>query len=243
MRRAPLVLLLVLAVAPAAAERASPRASPAPGPAVPLASLLPAGIHDVEVLEWSASARYAELVRRYGDAVQRDPRWFHAQRAAARGGPLPYDARCGLSESEYAELLAGVGAARLAVTGRESLEVRWDAGGLRLAAGAAAQPLAEVAVDATLAVDTPFGACRGWRPFAEDLPGVGRVQGHECRRQEVGPSLELVDSVRLAVGTLEGGERLLVYQGSRKWRDVAQRQATVYLRFPAPETPTALAAR
>jgi hypothetical protein len=229
----------------AAIVSASPATPVAPAPtARALAELLPAGSHEVEVLEWSASPRYAELVRRYGDAVKRDPRWFQEQRAASRGGPLPYDPRCGLSEAEYRELQAGIGGARLVADRRETLAVRWEGSALRLEGGAQLAPLTAVSMDPTLAVHTPFGTCRGWRAVELELPGAGTLRGHECRAEEVGPSLELVDATRLAVGTLDDGRRLLLYQGSRQWRGATQRHEGLYLRFAAPSPPAiATAAR
>lgn len=64
------------------------------------------GRFTVDILELVAPARLNELALRFQQAAQENQEWFleHVQKAAP-GQPLPYDARFGLTESEYAEFL------------------------------------------------------------------------------------------------------------------------------------------
>ncbi len=54
-----------------------------------------------------APKRSVELTQRLMDAMKRDPDyWRNAVKSAPQGAPLAYDARLGLTESEYAELIS-----------------------------------------------------------------------------------------------------------------------------------------
>lgn len=88
-------LVLALTTRPAAAQL-----TPA-SDAARIAALIPDGVVTAEVLTPDYSQRMQEISRRLMNAAQADPIWFQAWVAQHPGGPLPWNARLGVTQEEY----------------------------------------------------------------------------------------------------------------------------------------------
>jgi hypothetical protein len=234
--RVPLLLVLLLASVPAAAARrgAPAKPEPAPTPAVeppPELALLTPGSHPAWIMDFQTPARAGELFARWTRAIRADPQWFAAYSKAhpQKGVPLPWHAKMGLSETEYAEMLELSQQTRMTRIGRATLTVtREGASRLALHGGVTLPDLTGVALDVTAdSIVTPYGRLEGSQPVAVTDPDspTGPWSGRSWRLDTVDPATRQGVVVRFELGRLADGTAMLHYDAKRIVKGAVQNRA------------------
>jgi hypothetical protein len=183
-----------------------------------LRPLMPVGIVQAEILQILAPPRMAALTAKVQNAAKADPEWWRAHLARGTPGqPLPYDARMGMTESEYRELLASTDSLVMRPSGTATIEIEETTTGWRLGSGTTVPELRGVEVDTVAGVArTSFGVLgtRSSVAPSDAQRATGRWAGVQWRREEISPDGRTGVSARLAVGRLEAsGQTLLFLDG------------------------------
>ncbi|MGH7720162.1 MAG: hypothetical protein ACREON_15135 [Gemmatimonadaceae bacterium] len=235
--RSLLSVTLTLAVASVASTQSSAQEAKVAGEAI--AQLLPNGTVVADVMDIAAPPRLGELSARLQAAARRDPNWWAAHVKAARPGePLAYDARMGLSEAEYRDLLALTDSMRIRPVARAELRVSAAPRGWRLEGGPTLPELQGIEIDTVAGeVSTPMGNAGGVKPITanENQRATGPWDGIQWRRED--PSLTSGSgmTITFALGRLrESGRVLLYYDAKRATGGAIAARATRILTFDAP---------
>jgi hypothetical protein len=210
----------LLLVASAIATAQPPAGNEGRTPAVAFRELLPLGQVDVTILQPAATPRFTELAARLQQAARANLEWWTTHvRSAPAGQPLPYDARMGLSEAEYREMLSladsvvvqGIGSATLAVS---TLPHGW-----RLDGGSGVPEVSGIEIDTVArVVRTPFGDLRDFNvvPASNAQRATGRWTGPQWKLTQVDSATGSGVAVSFALGTLEANGRTLLYYDAKR---------------------------
>lgn len=128
-------------------------------PTVAFRELLPVGQLEVTVLGLGAPPRLTELATRIQEGARANMEWWTAHvRATPDGQPMTYDARMGISEAEYKEMLSVAETLEVRRGVTETLRVAPIPNGWRLEGGTSMPEVNGIEID-TLArlVRTKFG--------------------------------------------------------------------------------------
>lgn len=201
-----------------------------------LRPLMPAGLVQAEILEILAPPRMTALAAKLQNAAKEDPEWWRAHLAKGTPGqPLPYDARMGMTESEYREFLASADSMAMRPTGTATIEIEETATGWRLGSETTVPELRGVEVDTVADVArTSFGVLdtRSSVAPSDAQRATGRWAGVQWRREKVSPDGRNGVSARLAVGRLEtSGQTLLFLDGKRVEDGQASPRALTVVRW------------
>jgi hypothetical protein len=184
--------------------------------------ILQAGEHDVEILGPVTPPRHVELNDKFLRALDRDPEWREAVRAHPAGRPLPYDSRCGLTRSEFDEMLALSAKLTHGKVGEGKLRIKTPAPGVYALEGDDRLPhLVGIEVDlVNNVVRTPLGEatdCSDVDMAADSLLGAWAGKKWTLSKPRTADQEEL--RVELMVGKqTQSGQGLLVYRVHRGGR-------------------------
>jgi hypothetical protein len=212
--RRPVVLLGLVLTMPGAVAAAQPSADVAFG------ALLRLGQVDVTILQPAASPRFTELAARLQQAARANVEWWTAHvRSAPAGQPLPYDARMGLSEAEYREMLSLADSVVVQRIGAATLAVSTTPKGWRVDGGSALPEVSGIEIDTVaLVVRTPFGDLRDFNVVrASDAQrATGRWTGPQWKLEQLDSATGSGVAVSLALGALEANGRTLFYYDAKR---------------------------
>jgi hypothetical protein len=230
-----LTALTLLALSAAGAQ-SSDRASAVTGAAV--AQLLPIGVVAADVMEIAAPPRFTELTTRLQAAARRDPAWWTAHvRAARPGEPLAYDARMGLTEPEYREMLALADSMVIRPAARAELKISAAARGWRIEGGPSLPELQSVEIDTVVGdVRTPMGRAGSAKRIRanENQRVTGPWDGVQWQHEDASIAAGSGTAITFALGRLrESGRVLLYYDAKQAAGGALTARATRILRFDA----------
>lgn len=193
---------------------------------IPIGELIPRGVVEVDVMDFSFPARLFELAEKLQSSVARNEAWWynHVQNTPP-GEPLPYDPRMGLSKSEYEEFLRLGASPTLVKIAESTLEFSWINGKrVRITGPEMLWILDGVEIDLDSdSVETPFGKLLDRTEvnnLSEDS-ATGPWSGHQWSLV----SFSELMSVSLAFGRLHENGRGILYYKVRS----AQGEATLIL--------------
>jgi hypothetical protein len=191
-----------------------------PEPAVAFRKLLAPGQVDVTILQPAAAPRFTELAARLQQAARANLEWWTTHvRAAPAGQPLPYDARMGLSEAEYREMLSLADSVVVQRIGAATLAVSTIPRGWRLDGGSAVPEVSGIEIDTVaLVVRTPFGELRDFNVVrASDAQrATGRWTGPQWKLERIDAATGSGVVVSFALGTIEANGRTLLYYDAKR---------------------------
>ena len=182
--------------------------------------LLPVGQVGATILQPAAHPRFTELAARLQRAAQDNPEWWTSHVQSAREGEaLPYDARMGISEVEYRQMLSLADSVVMQRGGTATLGVSTIANGWRLDGGATFPEITGVEIDTlALVVRTPFGELREFNivPASDAQRVTGRWTGPQWKLAQLDSAGTNGVAASFALGTLEAsGGTLLLYDAKR----------------------------
>ncbi len=180
-----------------------------------LRALLPLVAVDAEVLEPWTPPRLLALTAKLQQAAQADPEWWrqHIQRGVP-GRPLVYDARMGLSEGEYHEMLALADSIEMRPARTIRLALEATAAGWRFPDDVAVAALRGIEVDtATDHVRTGFGILdtRSILAASAAQRATGRWSGPQWKLERLDATTLSGTAATFAVGRLEASGLTLIY--------------------------------
>jgi hypothetical protein len=185
--------------------------------------LLPVGQVDATILQPAADPRFTALAMRLGQAAQADREWWTSHvRSAREGEPLPYDARMGISEIEYRQMLSLADSIVMQRGGTAILGVSTISNGWRLDGGTTFPEMTGIEIDTlALVVRTPFGELREFNVVpANDAQNVtGRWTGPQWKLAQLDSAGTTGVAVSFALGKLEANGRTLLLYDAKRARD------------------------
>lgn len=186
--------LLLLSLAGCRDTEKTPVA-PAPelSPQLPLASLLPTGLIEVEQLAIRYSDRVDELGHKMQEAVATNQAWLlDYVKRAPEGQPLPYHVNLGLSEAEYAEYVQASESGQLTGVRRSPLTFKKDGELVTVSTGSAEAPIAQIKLNArTGFLQASLGdiGLPTWRRSDQENTPIGAYEGYSWHREDGNPNL------------------------------------------------------
>ena len=177
--------------------------------------LLSVGSVEVTVLEVGAPPRFTELATRIQAAARANTEWFraHAQ-ATPEGQPMAYDARMGISEAEYKEMLSLAETLVVQRGGTGTLRVATIPNGWRLEGGTAFPEVHGVEIDTVArVVRTKFGQLGDFSLVEanDDQRVTGRWTGSQWKLTDVDEATGNGVAASFVLGKLEANNRTLLY--------------------------------
>lgn len=204
-----------------------------------VALLVPTGTVSAQAMEIAAPARFTELTAKLQAAARKDPAWFEKHvRAGRPGEPLAYDARMGMPEGEYREMLALADSMMLRPVSTVELRVLSTPSGWRIEGSATVPSLHDVEID-TVAweVRTPFGGATNVKAITAN-PGqrtTGPWDGVQWQREDASLATGSGTIVTFAIGRLvRSGRGLLYYDAKRAADGALAARVTHILTFDLP---------
>jgi hypothetical protein len=189
-------------------------------PTVAFRDLLPVGEVQVTVLELGAPPRFTDLATRIQTAARANPEWWMAHvRAAPEGQPLAYDARMGISEAEYKEMLSLAETLIIQRKGVGTLRVASAPNGWRLEGGTMFAELNGIEIDTVgHVVRTAFGELRDFTVVEanDDQRATGRWTGPQWRLTDVDESSGNGVAASFVLGKLEANNHTLLYFDAKR---------------------------
>lgn len=206
-------------------------------------NVIPVGRIAVDVMEFGTPPRVAELGRRQFQArlKDKDQQWWQERdKNAKAGGKLPYDARVGLTPTEYEELenlkkqpnIRPKAAATIAIS-RKGADVYILDGGPSL------PELTGVAIDLKNdQVRTPFGVTSKHSALTmHESSTLGAWSGIRWKFETPGATAETGTTVSLAVGRLASGRGILNYSVRKLTPPEEKKRVNVILFYDLPAAP------
>ncbi len=184
-----------------------------------------------------APPRMAELAARLQQAAKADPEWFREQVKLARPGePLPYDARMGLTQAEYADFIAMSGQMSMEKQGEGEISIIPMGDGVFTVDGGPRMPdLKGVEIDfARQEVRTPYGVAKEQAPVnAASSSALGAWKGVEWKMTRLNPKTKAGATVKFALGTLEPSGRSVLYYNVTKLDPAGNARILLVLNYDA----------
>ena len=247
-----LALLMVLTVAGCAkktdqAKTTTPSVSgdapPIANPSSPFAdaadprSYIHEGRFMADVMAPVAPPRMAELAARLQQAAKADPEWFREQVKLSRPGePLPYDARMGLTQAEYADFIAMSGQMTMEKQGEGEISIIAMGNDVFTVDGGSKMPdLKGVEIDfARKEVRTPYGVAKEQAPVnASAGSALGAWTGVEWKMARLNPKTRTGATVKFALGRLQPSGRSVIYYNVTKMDPVGNARILLVLNYDA----------
>lgn len=231
---------VLLFVASAIATAQPPAGNERRAPVVAFRELLPLGQVDVTILQPAAAPRFTELTARLQQAAGANLEWWTAHvRSAPAGQPLPYDARMGLSATEYREMLSLTDSVVVQRIGPATLAISTIPRGWRLDGGSSVPEVSGIEIDTVArVVRTPFGDLREFNVVrASDAQrATGRWTGPQWTLRQVDSASASGVAVSFALGTLEANGHTLLYYDAKRARNgqIAERAFRLLELAPRP---------
>jgi hypothetical protein len=205
--------------------------------------LLSIGQLPVAVLTLGAPPRFGQLATRIQQAARANQEWWTAHvRSAPEGQALPYDARMGISEAEYREMLQLADSVVMQRAGTGTLGVAALPNGWRLDGGTAFAELNGIDIDTVArVVRTPFGELREFNVVKanDDQRATGRWTGPQWKLTEVDEATGDGVAASFVLGKLEANNRTLLYFDAKRARNgqIAERAFRMLELMPPPARP------
>jgi hypothetical protein len=241
--RQKITVAMVFVVACVPAVPAVAAQDPGPAPPVAFRELLSVGQVEVTVLTLGAPPRFTELATRIQHAARANQEWWTAHvRSAPEGQPLPYDARMGVSEAEYREMLRLADSVVMQRTGGGTLRISALPTGWRLDGGRAFSELNGIDID-TIArvVRTPFGELREFNVVEanDDQRATGRWAGAQWNLTQVDEATGDGVAASFVLGKLEANHHTLLYFDAKRARNgqIAERAFRMLELMPRQQRP------
>jgi hypothetical protein len=185
--------------------------------------LLPVGQVEVTVLELGAPPRFTELATRIQQAARANMEWWTAHvRATPEGQPMAYDARMGVSEAEYKEMLSLAETLEVRRGATGTLRVAPIPNGWRLEGGTSLPELNGIEIDTVARlVRTKFGELRDFNVVGanDDQRATGRWTGPQWNLSNVDEATGNGVAASFVLGQLEANNRTLLYFDAKRARN------------------------
>lgn len=192
-------------------------------------------------MQLAASFRAAELTAKVQASMASDKEWWleHVKRSPA-GQPLPYDARMGLTEAEYAEYLQEAGKQKLTQVGEVPLQFSWSSEEQVVITSDGTMPeLGSLRIDlAADSVETSYGKLTERSEInnqSADSP-TGPWRGVQWKLAPASPYAAASRiTAQLAVGQLvASGEGILYFDAAEAVSGALKRSTFLILFYPLP---------
>ncbi|HET6701982.1 MAG TPA: hypothetical protein VFH14_09270 [Gemmatimonadaceae bacterium] len=232
------IVIPLLTASIATAQEASSAAA-----RVAFRELLSVGQVSVTNLTLGAPPRFTELVTRLQQAARANQEWWTAHvRSAPEGQPLPYDARMGVSEAEYREMLQLADSVVMQRAEAGAIRVSSLPHGWRLDGGTAFAELNGIDIDTVArVVRTPFGELREFNIVEanDDQRATGRWTGPQWKLTQVDEATGDGVAASFVLGKLEANNRTLLYFDAKRARNgqIAERAFRMLELMPPPARP------
>ncbi len=115
--------------------------------------LLPPGEHAVDIMtDVEMSPRRRVLMAKMQEGIQANPEWYYKQmqKADSKGGPAPYDARLGMTRSEWLEFVkitSDMKDMKAVSTGKAPMKVLWEDSAVVIGFGGSLSFMDDVRID------------------------------------------------------------------------------------------------
>jgi len=182
--------------------------------------LLPVGQVEVTVLELGVPPRFTELATRIQEAARANMEWWIAHtRSTPEGQPMAYDARMGITEADYKEMLSLAESVVMQRGSAGMLRISTIPNGWRLEGGTAFPEVTGVEIDTVArVVRTKFGELREFKVVEanDEQRATGRWTGAQWNLSDIDDATTTGVVASFVLGKLEANNRTLLYLDAKR---------------------------